>query len=80
MIKFRATGEDGREMIGFGITKKNVEKLKEDMPIKVSLDKQMGLEHKIDIVIFYGDSEKEIYKRLKKGGLVSGETEIKVGV
>lgn len=77
MIKFRASG-DGREVVGLGLTARNIELLKQGKPILVKLS-ALGIETNIEITIIYGEDEKSLYRDLRKAGLVSDETQIKVG-
>lgn len=74
MIKFRATG-NGRELIGFGLTKKNVEKLKAGRPVVVRL-RDLGIPHDIDITLFYGEDERALYTLLDEAGFISSDTKI----
>lgn len=59
MIKFKANEKGNKKVvIGLGITQENVNKLKQGMPILVRGD---SLEIPCDILIFYGENEKECY-------------------
>lgn len=77
MIKFRATGEKG-QMVGFGLVPGSLDLLREGKPIHVKLS-DMGIDTDIEVLIFFGESEKEIYRRMKAMGAVTDETEIRVG-
>ena len=67
MIKFAAQGKDGTTLVGFGLSEQNVEKLKAGQPIHVE-GSQVGLE-KVQVLIFYGKTEKEMYDNLKSEGI-----------
>lgn len=63
MIKF--TGErDGRRLVGFGISEGNIGKLREGKPIVVDLD-EMIPGCKMEVLIFYGATEREMYEEIK---------------
>jgi len=70
MIKFKATQGNGREVIGFGLTAKNVEQLKLGRPISI-----WGAEFGIpfDVMIFYGETEQTIADMFRKHGLIDPE-------
>jgi hypothetical protein len=76
MIKFVSEGKD-RKVIGFGLTERNLELLKEGKPILVDLA-GLGVPS-VQITIFYGKDEKTIYQDLKNHGFVSDETKLHVG-
>lgn len=69
MIKFKAGGR-GREVVGFGITARNVEMLKAGNPVIVHRE-EMNLP--FDVMIFYGETERDIANELKKHGLIDPE-------
>lgn len=69
MIKFKANN-----LIGFGLSAKNLEKLKEKKPIKIN-GKEIGIES--DILIFFGETEQTMYDELVEMGLITKETEIR---
>lgn len=60
MIKFKAMAKNGRTLLGFGITDKNIELLKEGHPVKANMW-DLGLKG-LDVVIFYGGSDEEMIK------------------
>jgi len=73
MIKFLAKSESGN-MLGIGLSERNVELLKEGKPIKIDLDEMIspggGIKHGEltdlkHIVVFYGTTEEEMAKDLK---------------
>lgn len=72
MVKFKAqTGN--RIVLGFGLTARNVELLKEKKPIHISLD-EMGLKN-VDIILCYGDTEKALMDDLQQ--FIGPDTDIK---
>lgn len=72
MIKFAGT-RDGKPLYGFGLSERNLELLKQDMPIAVDLD-QMGGHG--TVVIMYGKTETELYAMMTEMGLVKPGTQI----
>jgi hypothetical protein len=70
MIKFRATSANGRELVGFGLTEKNVEQLKKGNPVFV-MGVEMGLQ--FDVTIFYGKDEQTIAADMRKAGMIDPE-------
>jgi hypothetical protein len=71
MIKFKAaSGRRGRELVGFGITEKNVENLKKGNPIFIMAE-EMNLP--FDVTIFYGKDENTIASDLRKAGYIDPE-------
>lgn len=63
MIKFKAMAKNGRTLLGFGITDKNIELLKEGHPIKMDM-LDLGLKG-LDITIFYGHTDKAMVTRVE---------------
>jgi hypothetical protein len=61
MIKFGASGDKGRRLIGLGLSAGNVQRLKEGKPIHLHAD-EMGFVG--DIVIFYGETEDDMVRQL----------------
>ncbi len=55
MIKFRAGNK-----VGFGLSKANIEKLKEGKPININMD-EMGLPG-VSVMIFYGETEEQMQR------------------
>jgi hypothetical protein len=70
MIKFKAGIGSGRELVGFGLTEKNVEQMKLGRPIHV-MGVEMGIPY--DVMIFYGETERAMYEDIKKAGLIDPE-------
>lgn len=73
MIKFLAKSEGGN-MLGIGLSERNVELLKEGKPIKIDLAEMIspggGIKHTEltdlkHVVVFYGTTEEEMAKDLK---------------
>lgn len=62
MIKFKVTGERGEIHLGFGITERNVELLKQGKPISIDLN-EMGIN--ASVMIMYGETEADLLKTLK---------------
>lgn len=63
MIKFTAWPKKDKLLIGFGLSEKNIELLKEGYPISIKLsDLKIGLNG--EIVIFYGKTEAIMAKEL----------------
>mgnify|MGYP001615729906 CR=1 FL=1 len=73
MIRFGATGGDGRNIIGLGVTAENIERLRHDKPIFVAGETVGAPGH--DIVIFYGESEYALTEKL--AALIGPSTEIR---
>jgi hypothetical protein len=68
MVKFKVQKENGRILIGLGITSGNVDNLKKGHPILVNGEElQIGT---IDLTIFYGETERSIFNELQKGKLL----------
>lgn len=65
MIKF-AANKGNRRILGFGLSRANIEKLTAGQPIHVWLD-EMGLE-KTDLFIFFGETEEQMQKDLLEAG------------
>ena len=61
MVKFTAKGSDG-PLIGFGLSRRNIELLKQGKPIKINLA-DMGLPSGT-IMIFYGKTEAAMAKEM----------------
>lgn len=74
MFRGGATTRDGKKLIMFGLTKKNIERLQNDEPIAVPLD-QWGITN-TRVVIFAGDTEESIVTDLLQ--LVGPDTKIDI--
>lgn len=75
MIKFKTTGK--RPLVGLGLSDGNLEKLREEKPIHIN-GEELGLDG-VDILIFWGKTEKAIQKELIKLGLITNKTRIQEG-
>lgn len=62
MIKAIARREDGDELLILGLSKGNIEKLKENLPICFKKQDLKGC--KYDVLIVYGDTEEAIVNEL----------------
>jgi len=64
MLKFASTGSNGKTIVGFGVSRGNVERLEQGKPMLVHLD-EMGLAP-YDILIFYGEDEAALHEAVKE--------------
>lgn len=64
MIKFTSSGQDGRTLVGLGLSAGNIQRLKEGKPIHVHFE-ELNLPYKIDLMIMYGETEQELTKELR---------------
>ncbi len=71
MIKFNGRDENGRLLIGFGLSEMNLRKLRQGLPIHVHAD-EMGFVG--DVLIFYGKTEDDLTKQMIDGGFVDPDT------
>lgn len=76
MIKFTGIGDNGRKMLGIGLSEGNIQKLKEGKPIHFSAEevKMAGF----DVLIMHGATEQEIVKQLTpwmKGAKITTQEE-----
>ena len=62
MIKFVCTQKNGRKIVGFGLSKGNVDKLKAGQPIYV-LGEPLGFPE--DFTIIYGETEDDMANELR---------------
>jgi hypothetical protein len=72
MIKFSASSPEG-PLYGVGLTRGNVELLMDDKPIIINMEELGGPKGKI--LIFYGQTEKDITVELQKAGLLPPEVD-----
>ncbi len=72
MIKFTATGNDGRKHLFLGLSFKNLELLRQDKPIKI-IAEEVGISH--DVMIFAGETEQAMVDMLIAGGIKLPEPE-----
>lgn len=66
MIRAVATKVDGSKLLVLGITKENVERLKQGRPIHVE-GAPMGVD--TSVVIYYGETARDLIKQLKDAGI-----------
>lgn len=64
MIKFTAGGLGDSLLLGFGLSRGNINQLVKGHPIKADL-KELGLEN-TTILIFFGETEEQMQKDLAK--------------
>ena len=62
MLKWKATADDGTQVIGIGLERENVVRLQRGMPITVNAQ-EMGFNFKL--VIHYGETAEAMVKELK---------------
>ena len=58
MVKFTGSDENGRTLVGLGISQGNVDRLKEGKPIHIHFE-EMNLPWPIDLLIFFGATEQD---------------------
>ena len=62
MVKFKGEDQDGKTILGFGLSELNLQKLREGMPIRINnTDFFDGT-----VIILYGKTEKDIEAQLYK--------------
>lgn len=74
MIKFIVEGR--KKLIGFGLSLENIRLLQTDEPIVADLT-DMGLPE-TRIMIFYGETEKAMYTKLKSMDLIGPNTKVNI--
>jgi hypothetical protein len=72
MIKFRGS-RDGRPVVGLGLSRDNVERLTHDRPIIVDAA-DLGEPQWGQIVLFFGETEKDMQAELRKHGMIGPDT------
>lgn len=75
MIKFTAPIKTGGTLLGLGLSKKNIEKLMQGLPIKIN-GSDINLPN-IEVFIMYGETEQKMHEDMVKMGLVTGGTKVK---
>ena len=76
MVIVRA-GEKGKEILMIGLSDENVKRLTTDQPIIIDNAKSKGaIPPGLEVVIFHGKSEQDIYRMLKKHGMIGVDTKI----
>lgn len=74
MVKFLVQdSKDGVPLLGFGISEKNVEMLKEGKPILIKGKEEMKIP--MNFMIFYGEDERHMYNTLED--FIGPKTEFK---
>jgi hypothetical protein len=73
MIKFAATGKNGRPLLGLGVTLENVKLLMEGKPLVVNGEL---LELPMDVMIMYGVSEQALMTELQEAGVKFPEAKV----
>lgn len=73
MIKFKMIDKNDKLLIGLGLTDKNIELLKNGMPISIDGE---NLDIDMDIFIFFGKDEQTIIDQLSNVGLINSLTRI----
>ena len=66
MIKWRAAGRKGRDLIGFGLEAGNVQELMDGKPMFID-GAPLGLHH--DLFIHYGATKEAMIEELRENGL-----------
>jgi len=72
MIKFRATSDDG-PVLGLGLSRMNVALLTEGKPIVV-YGKDVGLPEVAKVLIFFGETERDLVAELRRHGAIDEDT------
>ena len=72
MIKFRVRGENGRSLLGFGLSRVNIDRLTAGEPIHAPLE-EIHLPG-TDLVIFFGETEEMIGEEMRQAGLITDVT------
>jgi hypothetical protein len=65
MVKFTAGTENGRTLIGLGLSEGNIQRLKEGKPIHVHLE-ELNLPYKAEVMIWYGADEQALQKEIQE--------------
>jgi hypothetical protein len=74
MMTATATAGDGRQVILFGITRENVERLIAGQPIYIGADTHAGFPADLVFTIFFGETERVLVDQIK--GLIGPDTKI----
>ena len=75
MIKFGAETQDGKKLVGLGLTADSLRYLQEGRPIRISADSMkdvVGIE--VEVLIFYGETNEVLQKDLQR--FMGPETEV----
>lgn len=76
MIKFRASGEGGSQVIGFGLSRRNIERLMNGEPISTKMPAGAG--PPLEVVIFFGETEQAMYDQMRQSGYIDSDTQLLV--
>lgn len=77
MIKFKVELKNGGWMFGFGITDENIERLKENKPIRVEMS-SLGEDTNDVVVILYGKTEGAIFEAMVEAEVISPDTKLNI--
>lgn len=72
MIKFVVKKPES-VLLGLGLSAKNVEKLREGLPILVKGTELCPELKGVEVAIFFGETEKDMYEDIKKQGISIGQ-------
>ena len=77
MIKFVFEGKDGKNYLGLGISRENVNRLIEGQPIRVKLaEMREGLTIDGNIMIYFGETERELQDAVAE--FIGPETKVNI--
>jgi hypothetical protein len=74
MVKFSATGDDGKTLLGFGLSRGNIERLVAGQPIRVR-GKDIHRPD-LEVMIFFGETEADMEQELRNLGAIGENTVI----
>ena len=67
MVKFGVKLDDNKKLVGFGITRHNIELLMKGQPIKAKLADMVGMGlDDVEVLIFYGETERAIARDMQE--------------
>lgn len=72
MIKFAVKGDRGRRVVGLGLSRENVKRLKAGDPIHIHLN-DLGFPN-MECLIFYGETEEKMFETYKD--LIGPDTQV----
>ncbi len=79
MIIARAKRQNGGEILMLGLSKQNLNRIEEGMPLHVRREVHGdGIPEGWEIVIFTGKTEQEMQKMFVEGGLIGPDTKINI--
>lgn len=74
MVKFTATiAKTGRTLIGLGVSRENVKRLEQGMPIHVHLE-ELNLPYAAEVYIFFAETDQQLADLVKPG--IGPETKV----